>query len=227
MGAIGANFNLSPGVMKVVPRWSRVPEIPLMVRACDGIPATGSSACREIRCAFSRRIPRAPSRKMWWSVWTVAGIVKTVPFVSETNDPPTTNAASAFCAIANVETHNMTNKIEKRFIRKLLLLDLSFSWLWHREMQIHGPAEQKNAPRGNHPGNQRSSPAGSNFSIKLENHIDFESLFMETSVSPNQPSAACCMNQPPRKGRDGSFRTDLRRAALAANESSPVRRTAL
>jgi hypothetical protein len=39
----------------------------------------------------------------------------------------------------------------------------------------------------------------SNFSIKLENHIDFESLFMETSVSPNQPSAGCCMNQPPER----------------------------
>jgi hypothetical protein len=70
-------------------------------------------------------------------------------------------------------------------------------------------------------------PRVSNFSIKLENHIDFESLFMETSVSLNQPSAGCCMNQPPGKGRDESFRTDLRRAVLAANESSPVRRTAL
>ena len=42
----------------------------------------------------------------------------------------------------------MTNKIEKRFIRKLLLLDSSFSWLWHREMQIRVPGGTKKRSAG-------------------------------------------------------------------------------
>src|SRR5436305_9571218 len=100
------------------------------VTFCEGMPATGTSRLKEATWAFNNRSPSAPSRKRWWSVLIVSngvGELENVSLVSETNDPPTTNAASAFCAMANVDAHNRAIKIEKRFIRKLLLLDSSFS----------------------------------------------------------------------------------------------------
>src|SRR5690242_19359980 len=51
------------------------------------------------------------------AVPTKGGGMIIVPFVSETNDPPTTKAASAFCAAANVEAMSNAATTRKRFIQ--------------------------------------------------------------------------------------------------------------
>src|SRR5215472_15634484 len=52
--------------------------------------------------------------------------VSIVPVISETNDPPTTNAASAFCATATVAAQAMAIRIKTRFIKLLYLLFSGF-----------------------------------------------------------------------------------------------------
>jgi hypothetical protein len=49
------------------------------------------------------------------------GPVENVCCESETNDPPTTNATSAFCAIAVDAANNTAARMEKRFIEAPLL----------------------------------------------------------------------------------------------------------
>src|SRR5689334_18082448 len=51
------------------------------------------------------------------AVPTNGGGMIIVPFVSETNDPPITKAASAFCAAANVEAMSNAATTRKRFIQ--------------------------------------------------------------------------------------------------------------
>src|SRR5580765_235339 len=86
---------------------------------------------------------------MWWSVLMVELSVvegtRKVVLVSETNDPPTVNATSAFWANAHVEAQSMKNRIVKRFIKAPLPAKcLSvFGWLFQPEMQVSQAAHQK------------------------------------------------------------------------------------
>src|SRR5262249_16071954 len=82
----------------------------------EGIPAIGSSRCRETAFASRMRNPSAPSRKTWLSVFNVLGNVGHRPWMHstaivtlewETNEPPTINAASAFCATPQAEHKKM------------------------------------------------------------------------------------------------------------------------
>src|SRR5262249_4806583 len=99
----------------------------------EGIPAIGSSRCREIAFASRMRNPSAPSRKTWLSVFNVPGNVgqgavmhstTTLTLESETNEPPTINAASAFCATPQVE-HKRTRPARKTALRLTIFVLLA------------------------------------------------------------------------------------------------------
>src|SRR6476469_1419063 len=83
---------------------------------------------------------------MWlfvFMVFTTVGVERNVTRELLTNDPPTTNAASAFCAAANVEAHNSANKIENRFIQAPLAGIKVFGWLSHLRCRIAGSRNRK------------------------------------------------------------------------------------
>src|SRR6185312_4875869 len=129
---------------------------------CEGMPAKGTSRLKEATWAFNNRTPNAPSRKRWWSVLIVSKGVgePNDSFVSETKDPPTTNAASAFCAKANVEAHKKAIKIEKRFIEAPLHKNSRFIG-WLSNVRCRFPAG------GTRFGRQTSPQLPKNYSITI------------------------------------------------------------
>src|SRR4029077_661638 len=73
----------------------------------------------------------------------MVGVERKVTLELLTNDPPTTNATSAFCANASVAAHNSIIKIEKRFIEAPLIGIRFFGWLRILRCSFSGQSHRK------------------------------------------------------------------------------------